>query len=588
MGAIAAFLSSTAPPDTEILERMLDAAPHRGSERVVRSHGRCAIGVSFSDGLVDATIATRDGVTAAVCGRVDNLRELGSSLSGPGDHSPADAVLAAFRAFGDAAPSRLRGVFAGVVTDGSSITAFRDHFGLEPLFYRDQGPAVYVATEPKQIIAGSGIAREPDRDVVYEVLFRHYPHETSSALRGVRRVPQGSVVTAGANGVRWRRYWEPAHLLETADLRPDEVKERFDRLMGQAAARVLTEDAVLTLSGGIDSPAVAAYAAPEMRQRTGRSLAALSSVYPKFPRVDERPYIDLVARELGLELHVYEPQATPFAGLRALISLCDGPAPGTALAQAREEHATVRALGFRTIVTGEFAEYLIDAGQAHLVGHLLRNRRVSALRALFRSQRARGAGLADIGRQLARSALPAGLVGAYARQRDEPYRPDWLDRSKFDARGQRPPPPGLRWRQSQLGMTESPSWSFDADAINQAASGVRVRRPWLDIDLWEFFLSLRAETKYPDVQPKKLLVRRLLRGRVPDPILDRARKTYFDDWLLATIEYPFIRELLIDPEERVPGVDYARLAERLRHEDLTVQDFIYIRTLAGIHAFLES
>jgi len=110
----------------------------------------------------------------------------------------------------------------------------------------------------------------------------------------------------------------------------------------------------------------------------------------------------------------------------------------------------------------------------------------------------------------------------------------------------------------------------------------------MDVDLWEFFLSLQAETKYPDVQPKKLLARRLLRGRVPDAILDRGQKTYFDDWLMAMIDYPFLRELLIDPEEQVPGVDYARLAEHLRQEDLTVKDFLYVRDLAAIHAFLET
>jgi asparagine synthetase B (glutamine-hydrolysing) len=350
---------------------------------------------------------------------------------------------------------------------------------------------------------------------------------------------------------------------------------------------VLIDHDVLTLSGGIDSPAVAAYAAPEELRRTGRPLAALSSVYPSFPRVDERPYIELVAKELGLELHLYEAKSTPFDGLRELIKLCDGPAPATALAQTREEHALAYSLGYRTILTGEFAEYLIDVGQTHLVTHLLYKRRTSALRALFRSQRARGVGLGNIGRQLARAALPGVVVDAYERNRDDPYRADWLDRAKFEKRGPRRLPPRQRWRQWQLGVTEMPSWSFEADAINQAASGVRVRRPWMDVDLWEFFLSLQAETKYPDVQPKKLLARRLLRGRVPDAILDRNQKTYFDDWLMAMIDYPFLRELLIDPEERIPGVNYPRLAEHLRQEDLTVKDFLYVRDLAAIHAFLD-
>ena len=584
---MAAYLSSSAPPDANVIDRMFAAAPHRGAGRAVKSHGRCAIGVSFSEEPADVSIATRDGITAAVCGRIDNLDELSSTLSGPGDRTPADGVLAAFRAFGDTAPNRFRGVFAGILTDGSSITAFRDHVGFEPLFYRAEGPEVYMATEAKQILAGSGIAREPDRAVVDGMLFDNYLDETFCALRGVRRVPQASVIFAGPNGVRWVRYWEPARLLETARFGQAEVQQRFDELMRRATARVLTGNDVITLSGGIDSPAVAAYAAPEERKLTGRPLSALSSVYPRFPRVDERPYIELAAGELGLDLHLYEAKATPFDGLRELIRLCDGPAPATALAQTREEHRIAHGLGFRTILTGEFAEYLIDVGQSHLVTHLALRGRASALRALFNSQRARGVGLGSIARQLGRAALPGFLLDAHERRRDDPHRADWLDQAKFHRAGPRRVPARRRWLQWQLGVTELPSWSFEADAINQAASGVRVRRPWMDIDLWEFFLSLRAETKYPDIQPKKLLARRLLRGRVPDAILDRGHKTYFDDWLIAMIDYPFLRQLLIDPDERVAGVDYARLAEHLRREDLTVKDFLYVRDLAAIHAFLE-
>ena len=45
------------------------------------------------------------------------------------------------------------------------------------------------------------------------------------------------------------------------------------------------------------------------------------------------------------------------------------------------------------------------------------------------------------------------------------------------------------------------------------------------------FLSLPAEAKHPDSNYKGL-VRRLLRGRVPDEILDRTQKTVFNDSIL--------------------------------------------------------
>ena len=114
---------------------------------------------------------------------------------------------------------------------------------------------------------------------------------------------------------------------------------------------------------------------------------------------------------------------------------------------------------------------------------------------------------------------------------------------------------------------------------------MRVRRPWTDVDLFELFLSLPAEQKFPDTQGKSL-VKRLLRGRVPDAILDRRDKTVFDEALLAQIDYATLRRYLADPPYRLDGVDYEALSGRLRREELAAPDYHYARQLAGVHAFL--
>src|SRR3989449_9660816 len=95
-----------------------------------------------------------------------------------------------------------------------------------------------------------------------------------------------------------------------------------------------------------------------------------------------------------------------------------------------------------------------------------------------------------------------------------------------------------------------------------AIAGVTVRRPFADVDLWEFFLRLPAEVKCPD-QRDKTLARSLLRGNLPDPILDRRDKTYFDDHVMAQVDYATLRRLLATPRHRMPGVDYRRLAQRI-------------------------
>lgn len=118
-----------------------------------------------------------------------------------------------------------------------------------------------------------------------------------------------------------------------------------------------------------------------------------------------------------------------------------------------------------------------------------------------------------------------------------------------------------------------------------ALAGVTVSRPFIDIDLWEFFLSLPAEIKHPD-QKSKTLLRHLLRGRVPDRILDRRDKTVFNEHALSQIDYPLLRRYLVNPRYRMPGVNYPVLASRLDRQDFTIVDLRWANDLVRIHAFM--
>ncbi|MGH2500650.1 MAG: asparagine synthase-related protein, partial [Candidatus Limnocylindria bacterium] len=393
MGAIAACLSPSPPADPSRVERMLRAAPHRGQRYQVLARGRCAVGVSRPEDGADASIAADDGWIAALTGRIDDLdRLVAVRRDACGDGAAAAALLAAFRERGIALADRLRGAFAAMISDGSSLWCFRDHVGFAPLFYRRDGNGLHVATEAKQVIAGSGIRAEPDLDVLERIFYESFDDDTPCALRGVRRLPKATVLAAEDGGVRLERYWRPEALLETARLSATDLRDRFEELMRQAARRSLTGSDVVALSGGVDSPAVAAFAAPEHLRRTGRALAAISLLFPAFPAVDERRYVELVADRLGLTLHTYEPAARPLDDLAEWVRIADGPVPATSLAEAHELYARAHALGFRTILTGELAEYVIDTDR-DLLAHLLLRGRLGAAFDHLRAERAAGLGL---------------------------------------------------------------------------------------------------------------------------------------------------------------------------------------------------
>jgi asparagine synthase (glutamine-hydrolysing) len=596
MGSFAVVLPGSAPPRTEDVERALAAAPHRGASVETAAVGGAALGVSYEEGFADASLAVSNGRAVALAGVLDNERELAAELERAGrrveGNGPAATVLAALEAWGADAPGRLRGMFAGALADGGSLLLFRDHLGLAPLHYREGPEGLVAATEAKQVVAGAGIAREPDVASV-EAMFFGRLDSSATMLRGVTRFPRASVASAETGEpASFRRYWDPEPLLETARLTLPEARERLSELVEQAVHRSLTGLDVVSLSGGVDSPTIAAYAAPRYLELTGRPLPALSSVYPDLPAVDETTWIELVSEFLGLDLHTYRPSARPLDDLAHWVDVLDGPVDTMSIPELAENYRRARELGARSVLSGEMAEWVFTFGQ-HLIGHLVLHGRVRASLGWLREQRAGGASWRRIARRAGPSLVSprVGLGWLRLRGRALAFRhlPAWIDREAAGGVAERPDfarPARKRWLEHQLApLAGAGSYSFDADAVCAAYHGVHVRRPLADVDLWEFVLTLPAEIKFPDAVPKSLL-RESVRGRLPDEILDRRDKTFFDDFALRTADYEGIRRFALEADVRLEGVDYRLLAERIEARSMDVVELLWAYDLARAHAFL--
>jgi asparagine synthetase B (glutamine-hydrolysing) len=592
MGSIAIALFRSADVDEVRVRSMFAVAPHRGSSITLVKEGRAVLGISDHPDRREGDTASGRGLIAAFTGSLDNATELAAALGSvgvsPDAARPAELLLAGFERYGDDLPARLRGVFAAAVSDGERIWSFRDHIGFRSLFYRDDPTGFAAATEAKQVVAGAGIPKEPDVEVLESIFFREYDDDTPSPLRGVRRLPKSTIVRTEATGSSARKYWRPASLIESADDSEDEAMDRFAFLMAQATKRAFAGDDVVSLSGGIDSPAVAAFAAPQYLETYGRPLSALSALYPDQPSVDESEFVEEIARFLDMPLFTYDRSADPLGRVQEWAELVDGPVPRLLLGDAEEHFAYAKKFGFRSMLTGEIAEFVIDM-RRFLVAHLLRRGRIGPLLDHLRAQVGRGVGPVGIARQLAPAFVPRRLQALYMIRNAGPAAtraPEWMDASRIrSANADFAVPAADRWRRQQLMGFIGPGLTLEASEICEDVCGVRTRRPWADVDLWEFFLSLPAELKHPTIQ-RKGLVRKMLRGRVPDVILDRQDKTVFDESIAARIDYPALRRWLVAPGVRLRGIDYDLLAERLTTERLDVIGYQWARDLAQTHAFL--
>jgi asparagine synthase (glutamine-hydrolysing) len=159
--------------------------------------------------------ATRQDARHAVAfdGRLTNranlvaaLREAGHAPAGEDD---ADAVAAAWLAWGTAMLPRLEGAFALAVLDAQTgtVTLARDRFGQRPLLVAMAAGCVAFASDLATLLAWPGLRREADLDVLAAILaFGHAPVDRTP-MAGLHRLPPGHVLRIDADGTATQFSW---------------------------------------------------------------------------------------------------------------------------------------------------------------------------------------------------------------------------------------------------------------------------------------------------------------------------------------------------------------------------------------------
>ena len=577
MGSIGALIGPAGQTEAA-LSRALDRSPHRGEEVAIAAVGDVSLGAAAS-ARGDAWLHRGVGWSVALAGVVDMFG---------GIESPANPAESIARAMDDAGPSVLqeaRGDFACVATDGRRLLAARDHLGTQGLFVGSSGTVAAVMSEPKQVVAALGRSRRPDLDGLVAAFFGQSEsgHEPPSVVEGVDRVPRAAIVEVKPGG--WRtigRVWDPSALLETARLSVADAIESGWSVIEKAVARMTTANSAVGLSGGIDSTLIAA--AARERGRPG----AMSAVFPQAPSVDESTFIEATAKYLDIEVTTYAPNRDRLDRLDMWVDRFDGPTYGVAIGPVSEMNDRTAAAGYDTLLGGELAELVYDMREFALAGMLTRGR-MGPLAEHMKGLRASGVKAGSIARLLVAGLVPARMGQAYTRRFRPPWLPAaWLDQSfmaGLEDRWAMGRPAGRRWADIQLLYATGPSYpGLEITTVMGDTAGVRTRRPLTDRDVWEFFLSLPPEIKFPDANTKSL-VRMILAGRAPDEVVWRTDKTVFDEDSLTRAEYPFLMGRLGDGF-RLPGVDYPELIRSLEARSMSMWELSMARILASIHSFI--
>jgi len=234
--------------DTETINKMLDALPHRGpNDRGIHTFNHTVFGHTRLS-IVDVArghqpILANGGRTGIICnGEIYNFKEIRDKLVDKYQFttgSDTEAILNLYREKGPECVKELDGMFAFAIFDGDDFMLARDPIGIKPLYYGYVGGKLYFTSElGAMTLAGV--------DEVHEFPAGHY-YTPAEGFVQYYQVPQIQ-----------------DHLITDVEEACQLIRETFIKAVKK---RLLADREIHVgsfCSGGVDSSLVAAIAAEEI------------------------------------------------------------------------------------------------------------------------------------------------------------------------------------------------------------------------------------------------------------------------------------------------------------------------------------
>ena len=494
--------------------------------------------------------------TCALEGRVEGIRALAVEV---GDGADADVLAQAFTRLGDDLLTRIGGTFALLVWSDARHEGLlaTDPLGSRSVFLCETGGSLLFATELRDLLDRLPSAAPPSEASVARWLAYGALDPDETLYDGIRRLPGGCCLLLRDGRWEQRRYWTPRYEgIDRVGL-DEAAEEVLAGVRAAVARRCEGRRAAVLLSGGLDSGAVAATA-----REHAASLRAYSAVFPGDPDADEARLIELATTTLRIP-STTQPHAADGVLQASAEHVAEWRLPAASpnlffqtglLVGARDDGAEV-------VLDGQGGDELFGAAPFLLADRVRRGRRGEARRLahdlagddeklagrLYRRYGLRGASpaaLVTLRRRLRRAAPHHWLTShASAAARTEPGSTTRLD--------------GPRW------------WADEADRLTRgreragvhdhlrrklAAAGLEGGHPLLD-DLPLVGLVLRLPPALAfDPELDRPLLRRAVRGLLPDEIRLRPTKSYFDSLVVESLsgpERPQLTGLLGSPQAEI-------------------------------------
>lgn len=507
-----------------------------------------------------------DGLILCWDGRLDNREELTDASFDQRFDCLTDSalVMCCYRKWGADFLPKLVGDFALSLWDESQrlLILARDAVGPRPLFYHANNSRIIWASELFALLDSLEFQPEPDDEFIAAYL-THSMEPWMTPFKGVLAVPSAHAVIARDGNVKVHRYWGLDPNKEIRYSSDSEYEEHFRSLFREAVRVRLRADGPVwaTVSGGLDSSSIVCMADEVFRlgEAAVSRLETVSYVYDEATSSDERTFIRCIEdsrRQPGHHLsEVNDPPLTSFPS-------ADEIGYPEVLDWFFDRHKRLCKLmeadGARVLLTGHGGDEMMGSGvdpSGELGDHLVQFHLLSLHRSLKSWSKARKKPyLKLLWKDALAKQLPAwlraGNRGEHAKQFPPWFNADFLTRMKLRDRFQRVCDPfGFRLPSQHDQATGFLSATELVSRAPYRSRGlIEVSHPYLHRPLVEFLQAIPHE-QIIRAWENRSLMRRSLRGLVPEKVIERRTKRYMVEPMLRAIrrEWSRLEALLRNP-----------------------------------------
>lgn len=565
MCGIAGFYNFDSSPEsqTEVLRRMLTRIRHRGPDEsgiYLDEHtGLGSVRLSIIDLSSGTMPLSNEGRNLWIVfnGEVFNYIELRAELEKKGHrfetHSDTEVIVHLYQEYGPAMLSRLNGQFAIAIWDRDKRELFlaRDRVGIRPLYYTHVGKSFVFGSEIKALMEFPEIRLE----LSPKALRQYYTFWTAltpnTAFENVYELPPGSYLKCNEQGIAVHRFWE-LPLYEPSKYvfrRVEEAAEAFEEVFEDAVRLRLRADVPVAayLSGGIDSSVTTSF----IKKISPGNLKTFSIGFSD-KDFDESSYQQMAVSYFNTEHSSVQCSSEDIAdNFQDVVWHSEAPLLRTAPTPMMLLAGHVRANNIKVVITGEGADELLGGYNIFKEAKIrnfwakdpnsrlrplllkslypylpqMKDANSNALKLFFGyrlgdtahpfySHLLRWNNTSRIGNYL--SADYRERVGAYSPLSDlEAQVGNSLDPYDYLTKAQ--------WVELNIFLSGY-LLSSQGDRMGMAKS-IEGRYPFLDYRVMELCMQFDPELKLHGLDEKYLL-KKMMQGRLPDPILNRPKQAY--------------------------------------------------------------